>query len=567
MNGRRRRQYRPYRRVALLSAAALSVIAAAGVFWGVNAASEVSPSDCVSDSVSVVEAADGGEKDEAKTITGEFKGGTIDFSVEPDAKVVGPKYANFIPGASFDGCYRNQLTDKEKIIHDAMVENYVTKKSNDTFTVSVEGLFTFDASRYDLETLFDVGWEAGNFQDDPALVELKETVLSAEAAFYPDHPEAYWISGFDYYVGYEITGTEGRLTYIRISSCSWYTNAYAEFDKVEQGIQTAVKSIEKSRASDSRYDTLVAIHNYICENVEYDYEALEVDHKSDRYRRTQSAAMLFNGTGKFVCAGYARAFKILCDKFDIPCVDVRGGNHAWNNVQMEDGKWYAVDVTWDDGEPYDFEYFLVGSNTEIWGSTFSESHVPDGQILTTDMAIPLVYPTLSQKAYVPFAQRPENISLTTLGASIRLSKPYGIRFGVKLKKDAAYKAADIVEYGTLVIGSGTLGTKELTVNTDKVRKIKATNLYSEDSSQLTYTGVLTNIPESFFDTDVTARGYLIYRDDDGDKHVLYSNTVEKSFYGVAQAAYDNYSAIANPNKTQQATKSLLEDILAKKKAS
>lgn len=91
-----------------------------------------------------------------------------------------------------------------------------------------------------------------------------------------------------------------------------------------------------------------------------------------------------------------------------------------------------------------------------------------------------------------------NISLTTLGASIRISDPYGIRYGIQLKKDDAYKSTDIVEYGTLIIASGTLGNNELTIDTQSVRRIPAEVIYQEDSSQITYTGVLINIPTSFF---------------------------------------------------------------------
>lgn len=43
---------------------------------------------------------------------------------------------------------------------------------------------------------------------------------------------------------------------------------------------------------------------------------------------------------------------MLCDKANIPCALIGGigntGAHMWNAVQMDDGKWYGVDVTWDD---------------------------------------------------------------------------------------------------------------------------------------------------------------------------------------------------------------------------
>lgn len=97
-----------------------------------------------------------------------------------------------------------------------------------------------------------------------------------------------------------------------------------------------------------------------------------------------------------VCEGYARAFKVLCDELDIPCVLAEGEAksspsataelHMWNQVCV-DGSWYAVDVTWNDptvsGQSQSAvsgreneDYLLVGSNTvNSAGQRFSASHL------------------------------------------------------------------------------------------------------------------------------------------------------------------------------------------------
>ena len=92
-----------------------------------------------------------------------------------------------------------------------------------------------------------------------------------------------------------------------------------------------------------------------------------------------------------MCEGYARGFKYILDELGIPCVLISGTatnsngeteSHAWNYVELE-GKWYAVDVTWDDpvivGDGYitsDVKYknFLKGSDT------FFETHEADGYL-------------------------------------------------------------------------------------------------------------------------------------------------------------------------------------------
>ena len=74
-------------------------------------------------------------------------------------------------------------------------------------------------------------------------------------------------------------------------------------------------------------------------------------------------------------------------------------NHAWNYVKL-DGKWYAIDVTWDDPvitgggkltNKARYEYFLKGSQT------MNKNHVPSGKF-TQDGRI-FEYPELSIEDY------------------------------------------------------------------------------------------------------------------------------------------------------------------------
>lgn len=155
-----------------------------------------------------------------------------------------------------------------------------------------------------------------------------------------------------------------------------------------------------------------------------------------------------------------------------------------------------------------------------------------------------------------------DLTLEMLGASIRISEPYGLRFGIRLAKDAEYKTTNIVEYGTILLPSGLLEEdEELTLSTKNIRKIKAVNLLSETSSAITYTGVLINIPISGFSTNITGRGYLIYKDADNTTHTIYTQTAVKSFYAVTQLAYDQYSGFANPTDEQKLVTKRLKNIL------
>lgn len=74
--------------------------------------------------------------------------------------------------------------------------------------------------------------------------------------------------------------------------------------------------------------------------------------------------------GDGVCVAYAMAYKLVLDKLGIGCLLVLSEemNHCWNMVEI-DGKWYHVDVTWDDVYPdlqgQVYHDFFLCSDTDI----------------------------------------------------------------------------------------------------------------------------------------------------------------------------------------------------------
>ncbi len=128
------------------------------------------------------------------------------------------------------------------------------------------------------------------------------------------------------------------------------------------------------------YDRVLTIHDYIVLHTKYQ----KTDHAWDIYGCLSD--------GRCVCEGYSRTFQYVCAQYGIDVICVRGTgntsdgseNHMWNLVHMNDGRWYSMDVTWDDplvdgsdsGEVY-YDYYLVGTETKNSdGMKFSESHVP-----------------------------------------------------------------------------------------------------------------------------------------------------------------------------------------------
>ena len=369
-------------RTVLLSALLIAVISSMSAILAVNAAEEadamdsVSVSDAASESVS--EAANDEEvivSDEAVEVIKSY------FTITQD---VDAKRFNFKPNATYNGSFKSELIENEVPIYDAFVSSMVTNRSNDTVTVDIRSM----------------GYSSSQSN------EVSDLIISAYAAFTMDYPEVYWVSGYST----TLYGTsDGLLTKVEITANERYSDAYSELNTVLNGINSAVNAISQSRASTSRYDTVKAIHDYICNTMEYDHEAAD----QGTYGEAHCIAPLFGGGSRghqFVCEGYANSFKLLCDKFGIPAVHIKGtagGPHSWNYVQMEDNRWYGVDSTWDDGSSLIYTYFLIGSNSTVFnGKTFGEDHIPGNQVMTTPTVYPLVYPDLAAEKYTPVVSVP-----------------------------------------------------------------------------------------------------------------------------------------------------------------
>ena len=104
-----------------------------------------------------------------------------------------------------------------------------------------------------------------------------------------------------------------------------------------------VAQLKETFAGDKdRYIKLVQLWDYMGRNTDYDPYYPFTSSKKLTYNDC-AAGIFYNNTA--VCAGYADAIKIICDEIGIPCIVVGNKGHAWNFVEMEDGKWYSVDFT------------------------------------------------------------------------------------------------------------------------------------------------------------------------------------------------------------------------------
>lgn len=315
--------------------------------------------------------------------------------------------------------FGNQLdSDIARMIYDEMVQRYFVNQEE-----AQEMEITFPEP-LSFEVYLPDNWDNDYFQqtvknnaDYNRYRELiARSVTSAFTAFGWDYPVVYWIYWFDYSYSYngELTGNDykGHFDSVKINCTTPYDNAYADRNRVNRNIASAVSAIRSMAEDDSRYATLRAIHDYISLNADYDYTAAASS--SSAYHYAYTAAPLFNGIGTMVCEGYAKTFKVLCDEFEISCLIIEGNafsyntqsweGHAWNYVRMDDGNCYAVDVTWDDQESRtEDKFFLCGDRSEGFYYYFGDSHLPDGNVDYSLGQFSFEYPQLHSTGYDPAA--------------------------------------------------------------------------------------------------------------------------------------------------------------------
>lgn len=111
---------------------------------------------------------------------------------------------------------------------------------------------------------------------------------------------------------------------------------------------------------ESEYDIALALYDWVCANVAYDYYYLSTMTPTSPLGVGGNAAIL---DGTAVCQGFAQAYMWLLEEAGIEAVYVRGfGNnddHGWNIAKI-DGEWYQFDATWDEaGNGDTHNYFAL----------------------------------------------------------------------------------------------------------------------------------------------------------------------------------------------------------------
>lgn len=259
--------------------------------------------------------------------------------------------------ASFDDCYGNQLDSTAREVYNAMVKWYVQDQKTGELEIALSPKVTFQTEG----TLNGSGGLNWNRADNEEYQQkITYSMQAAYDAFVYDHPEIFWMDKFSYRTSITFKGGAGIYTgtvnTITLIPSELYDGAAAEVSQFEQAVSNVCVQLGLGN-NHSKYEIVQTIHDYLCQTLTY----------GERDECAHSAAGVFLREGIVVCEGYAKAFKVLCNRFNVASILIVGNAnepHMWNYVQMEDGNWYLVDVTWDDsGSDIDTTYLLVGSGT------------------------------------------------------------------------------------------------------------------------------------------------------------------------------------------------------------
>lgn len=156
-----------------------------------------------------------------------------------------------------------------------------------------------------------------------------------------DYPEFFWVNGGELIA-------DGDRTKIKVGiiddlSAEEIKHMYDEL------VSCADALIESIPPGLDNYGKVVFVHDYIVNHTTYDTAGAE---SSGNGLYDTAYGCLVQGSA--ICQGYSGAFQYIMKRLGIECGvcigDTAKNRHAWNYVNLN-GKYYWIDVTWDDPIP------------------------------------------------------------------------------------------------------------------------------------------------------------------------------------------------------------------------
>lgn len=208
--------------------------------------------------------------------------------------------------------------------------------------------------------------------------DIQNDVDAAIGALRYDRPDLMWLEGtVSHYYNFSGYNSTGRFVITEFSFV-FPLNYGGQENVLRERMMAEARAIANAANKEKdMYSRVKLVHDMLAQRSSYNYPSLNMPSNSLEFRMAHSAySGMFKDQYDPVCEGYAKAFKIVLNQMDIPCVLAVSREHMWNNVKMDDGLWYNLDLTWDDsGDRTSYTYFLVGSGTKIGSVAFKDSHI------------------------------------------------------------------------------------------------------------------------------------------------------------------------------------------------
>ena len=138
---------------------------------------------------------------------------------------------------------------------------------------------------------------------------------------------------------------DGTVRYAKLTGIQ-YAFPRSDYQTNKAELDAEVKKAAACAGKESEPELIaLRLHDYIVENCEYDTAAAAGRETSPPARTAYGVFV----RKKALCEGYTMAYRYLLKRWNIPSEEIlsKEMNHCWNYVNIR-GKWYHVDVTFDD---------------------------------------------------------------------------------------------------------------------------------------------------------------------------------------------------------------------------
>ena len=297
-----------------------------------------------------------------------------------------------------------------------------------------------------------------------------------------DIPELFWLDVNNLRIGVKsvqqkrTSSRKYTYTVYQLTIAPAYYSGFSSFNEIAEyktKLDQAVENFEVK--GNTRYEQLKCIHDTISKFTYYDTEG--------QFSGSCLGGLVVPGV---VCEGYSKALKLICDRLGIPCVCIFGNYepealtaHMWNYVQMEDGNWYAIDVTWDDydgryGYQVVYDFFLKGSKS------FFQKHTEGKEYVLAHFT----YPTISESNFDPTKPIVTTIKTTTTTTTTTTITTTAIPTTASTTATAAPTTPSATTTATVSAATSTTSSEVTSAETDPTSTIFTTSAPPVTSSSI-----------------------------------------------------------------------------------